>query len=125
MQFEQKGVNFSSAFNTIMPQQLIHKLNQLAFNTAVQLAVGQHIQHNCVEHIEDPPGMCAGARHFTLLTRDRTPMHSSNLKKFEDDATVVNNRKESNYRSEVSLLDWQLTEPVVQAAAWCRHSLGP
>ena len=54
--------------------------------------------------------MCAQppTLHFTLLTHDCTPKHSTNIfVKFADDTTVVgliHNNNESNYREEVSQL---------------------
>ncbi|KAL0202445.1 hypothetical protein M9458_000463, partial [Cirrhinus mrigala] len=89
-----------SAFNTIIPQQLIHKLNLLGLNTPCR---PQHLEHY---HTKHSPLL------FTLLTHDCTAKFSSNhIIKFADDTTVVgliSNNDETHYREEVA-----------QLAKWC------
>ncbi|KAL0204667.1 hypothetical protein M9458_002685, partial [Cirrhinus mrigala] len=93
-------IDFSSAFNTIIPQQLINKLNLLGLNTSL------------CNWILD---FLTGRPHpllFTLLTHDCTAKFSSNhIIKFADDTTVVgliSNNDEMHYREEVA-----------QLAKWC------
>ena len=119
-------LDFSSAFNTIIPQQLIQKLDCLGLNTSLcnwlldfltgrpQAArVGSNASSTITMNTGAPQGCVLSPLLFTLLTHDCTPTHNSNLFiKFADDTTVVgliNNNDESNYRDEVS-----------QLAAWCR-----
>ncbi len=119
-------IDFSSAFNTIIPQQLIHKLVQLGLNTSLcnwlldfltgrpqAVRVGSNTSSTITLNTGAPPQGCVlSPLLFTLLTHDCTPSNNSNLFiKFADDKTVVgliSNRDETNYRSEVSHL-----------AGWC------
>ena len=131
-QLETKGsyvrmlfIDFSSAFNTIIPQQLIHKLDQLGLNTSLcnwlldfltgrpqAVWVGSNTSSTITLNTGAPQGCVLSPLLFTLLTHDCTPSFSSNLFiKFADDTTVVGsiNNDETNYRSEVSRL-----------ATWCK-----
>ncbi len=118
-------IDFSSAFNTIIPQQLTHKLVQLGLNTSLcnwlldfltgrpqAVRVGINTSSTITLNTGAPQGCVLSPILFTLLTHDCTPSHNSNLFiKFADDTTVVgliSNRDETNYRSEVSRL-----------AGWC------
>uniref|UniRef100_A0A8C1LL36 Reverse transcriptase domain-containing protein n=1 Tax=Cyprinus carpio TaxID=7962 RepID=A0A8C1LL36_CYPCA len=118
-------IDFSSAFNTIIPQQLIHKLVELGLNTSLcnwlldfltgrpqAVRVGSNTSSTITLNTGAPQGCVLSPLLFTLLTHDCTPSHNSNLFiKFADDTTVVgliSNRDETNYRSEVSRL-----------AGWC------
>ncbi len=118
-------IDFSSAFNTIIPQQLTHKLVQLGLNTSLcnwlldfltgrpqAVRVGINTSSTITLNTGAPQGCVLSPLLFTLLTHDCTPSHNSNLFiKFADNTTVVgliSNRDETNYRSEVSRL-----------AGWC------
>ncbi|KAK0155268.1 Retrovirus-related Pol polyprotein from type-1 retrotransposable element R1 [Merluccius polli] len=123
-------IDFSSAFNTIISQQLIHKLDQLGLNTSLcnwlldfltgrpqAFRVGSNTSSTITLNTGAPPRMCA----------EPPPLHSADprlhtiirlqplyLIKFADDTTVVghiNNGDETNYRSEVSRL-----------ATWCKDN---
>ncbi len=119
-------IDFSSAFNTIIPQQLTHKLAQLGLNTSLcnwlldfltgrpqAVRVGINTSSTITLNTGAPQGCVLSPLLFTLLTHDCTPSHNSNIFiKFADDTTVVgliSNQDETNYRSEVSHL-----------AGWCR-----
>ncbi len=121
-------IDFSSAFNTIIPQQLTHKLVQLGLNTSLcnwlldfltgrpqAVRVGINTSSTITLNTGAHQGCVLSPLLFTLLTHDCTPSHNSNLFiKFADDTTVVgliSNRDETNYRSEVSRL-----------AGWCRDN---
>ncbi|KAL0161432.1 hypothetical protein M9458_045157, partial [Cirrhinus mrigala] len=121
-------IDFSSAFNTIIPQQLTQKLVQLGLNTSLcnwlldfltgrpqVVRVGRNTSSTIILNTGAPQGCVLSPLLFTLLTHDCTPSHSSNLfNKFVDDTTVVgliSKRVETDYRSEVSRL-----------AAWCRDN---
>ncbi len=118
-------IDFSSAFNTIIPQQLIHKLVQLGLNTSLcnwlldfltgrpqAVRVGSNTSSTITLNTGAPQGCVLSPLLFTLLTHNCTPSNNSNLFiKFADDTTVVgliSNRDETNYRSEVCRL-----------AGWC------
>ncbi|KAL0175804.1 hypothetical protein M9458_028134 [Cirrhinus mrigala] len=121
-------IDFSSAFNTIIPQQLTQKLVQLGLNTSLcnwlldfltgrpqAVRVGSNTSSTIILNTGAPQGCVLSPLLFTLLTHDCTPSHSSNLFiKFADDTTVVgliSKRDEADYRSEVSRL-----------AVWCRDN---
>ncbi len=112
-------IDFSSAFNTIIPQQLINKLNLLGLNNSLcnwildfltgrpqSVRVGHNTSSTTTLSTGAPPLL------FTLLTHDCTAKFSSNhIIKFADDTTVVgliSNKDETHYREEVA-----------QLAEWC------
>ncbi len=115
-------IEFSSAFNTIIPQQLINKLNLLGLNNSLcnwilDFLTGRpqavRIGHNTSSTTTGAPQGCVlSPLLFTLLTHDCTAKFSSNhIIKFADDTTVVgliSNNDEMHYREEVA-----------QLAEWC------
>ncbi|KAL0191337.1 hypothetical protein M9458_014035, partial [Cirrhinus mrigala] len=118
-------IDFSSAFNTIIPQQLIHKLNLLGLNTSLcnwildfltgrpqSVRVGRNTSTTITLSTGAPQGCVLSPLLFTLLTHDYTAKFSSNhFIKFADDMTVVgliSNNDETHYREEVA-----------QLAKWC------
>ncbi|KAK3506928.1 hypothetical protein QTP70_031211 [Hemibagrus guttatus] len=125
-------IDFSSAFNTIIPQQLIEKLSLLGLNTSLcnwilHFLTGrpQSIRSwNCFSSTTTlstgaPQGCVLNPLLFSLLTHDCAAMHSSNhIIKFTDDTTAVgliSKNDKSAYREEVQRL-----------TAWCRaNNLSP
>ncbi len=118
-------IDFSSAFNTIIPQQLINKLNLLGLNNSLcnwildfltgrpqSLRVGHNTSSTTTLSTGAPQGCVLSPLLFTLLTHDCTAKFSSNhIIKFADDTTVVgliSNNDETHYREEVA-----------QLAEWC------
>ncbi len=116
---------FSSAFNTITPQQLINKLNLLGLNAYLcnwvldfltgrpqSVCVGHNTSSTTTLSTGAPQGCVLSPLLFTLLTHDCTAKFSSNhIIKFTDDTTVVgliSNNDETHYREEVA-----------QLAEWC------
>ncbi|KAI4885370.1 hypothetical protein NFI96_008195 [Prochilodus magdalenae] len=117
-------IDFSSAFNTIIPQHLIGKLNLLGLNTSLSnwildfltgrpesVRIGHNTYSTTTLSTGAPQGCVLSPLLFTLLTHDCAAMHSSNhIIKFADDTTVVgliNKNDESAYREEVQrLTDW-------------------
>ncbi len=115
-------IDFSSAFNTIIPQQLITKLNLLGLNASLcnwildsltgrPQSVGHNTSSTTTLSTDAPQGCVLSLLLFTLLTHDCTAKFSSNLIiKFADDTTVVgliSNNDETPYREEVAqLVEW-------------------
>lgn len=117
-------IDFSSAFNTIIPQHLTEKLNLLGLNTSLcnwildfltgrpqSVRIGNSISSTTTLSTGAPQGCVLSPLLFTLLTHDCVAMHSSNhIIKFADDTTVVgliSKNDESAYREEVKqLTDW-------------------
>ncbi|KAL0174662.1 hypothetical protein M9458_030630, partial [Cirrhinus mrigala] len=117
-------IDFSSAFNTIIPQQLINKRNLLGLNTSLcnwildfltgrpqSVRVGHNTSSTTTLSTGAPQGCVLSPQLFTLLTHDCTAKFSSNhIIKFADDTTVVgliSNNDETHYREEVAqLVEW-------------------
>ncbi|KAF7691443.1 hypothetical protein HF521_011740, partial [Silurus meridionalis] len=114
-------IDFSSAFNTIIPQHPIEKLNLLGLNTSLcnwildfltgrpqSVRIGNSISSTTTLSTGAPQGCVLSPLLFTLLTHDCVAMHSSNhIIKFADDTTVVgliSKNDESAYREEVQRL---------------------
>ncbi|KAI2645940.1 hypothetical protein H4Q32_025291 [Labeo rohita] len=108
-------IDFSSAFNTIIPQQLINKLNLLGLNTSLcnwildfltgrpqSVRVGRNTSSTTTLSTGAPQGCVLSPLLFTLLTHDCTAKFSSNhIIKFADDTTVaglISNNDETPYR---------------------------
>uniref|UniRef100_A0A8C1QXK5 Reverse transcriptase domain-containing protein n=1 Tax=Cyprinus carpio TaxID=7962 RepID=A0A8C1QXK5_CYPCA len=114
-------INFSSAFNTIIPQQLINKLNLLGLDNSLcnwildfltgrpqSVRVGHNTSNTTTLSTGAPQGYVLSPMLFTLLTHNCTAKFSSNhIIKFADDTTVVGIIS-NNYREEVA-----------QLAEWC------
>ncbi len=123
-------MDFSSAFNTILPQQLVEKLLLLGLDSGVcrwimnflterrqTVRVGSLTSKTKIVSTGTPQGCVPSPLLFTLLTYDCTASFNSNhVIKFADDTTVVGlitNNDESAYRKEVEKL-----------TAWCTmHNL--
>ena len=123
-------IDFSSAFNTIIPQQLVEKLKDLNVDTGTcnwildfltqrsqTVKVGNITSEPVVVNTGSPQGCVLSPLLFTLLTHDCTARFKSNLIiKFADDTTVVGlitDDEEAAYREEVE-----------QLAVWCKaHNL--
>ncbi len=118
-------IDFSSAFNTIIPQHLINKLNLLGLNNSLcnwilnfltgrpqSVCVGHNTSSTTTLSTGAPQGCVLSPLLFMLLTHDCTTKFSSNhIIKFADDTTVVgliSNNDETHYREEVA-----------QLAEWC------
>ncbi|KAL0159079.1 hypothetical protein M9458_047155, partial [Cirrhinus mrigala] len=117
-------IDFRSAFNKIIPQQLIHKLNLLGINTPLcnwilefltgrpqSVLVGRNTSSTTTLSTGAPQGCVLSPLLFTLLTHDCTAKFSSIHIKLADDTMVVgliSNNDETHYREEVA-----------QLAKWC------
>ncbi|KAK3575391.1 hypothetical protein QTP86_025793, partial [Hemibagrus guttatus] len=119
-------IDFSSAFNTIIPQHLIEKLSLLDTNTSLcywildfltgrpqSVRIENSISSTTTLNTGTPQGCLLSPLLFTLLTHDCTSMHNSiHIIKFTNDTTVVGlirKNNESAYREEVQRL-----------TAWCK-----
>ncbi|XP_061139787.1 carbohydrate sulfotransferase 6 isoform X3 [Syngnathus typhle] len=120
-------VDFSSAFNTIVPQRL-SKLDGLGLSTYLcnwlldflcqrpqVVRVGDKISASITLSTEAPQGCVLSPLLFTLLTHDCTATYSDNrIVKFADNTTLVGlitKGDETQYRLEVDLL-----------TTWCRDN---
>ncbi len=121
-------VDFSSAFNTIIPDTLQNKLTQLSVPTSIcqwitsfltdrqQLArLGKLSSSTRTISTGAPQGCVPSPLLFSLYTNDCTSKYPSvKLLKFVDDTTVIGliqDGDESAYRQEVE-----------QLAVWCSHN---
>ncbi len=119
-------LDFSSAFNTIIPQILVQKLSSLGLsptlgnwvldfltNRPQTVRIHNTISSSITLSTGSPQGCVLSPLLFTLLTYDCSARHPScHIVKFADDTAVVGriiNNDESEYREEV--------EHLVQ---WCR-----
>ncbi len=112
-------IDFSSAFNTIIPQQLINKLNLLGLNASLcnwildfltgrpqSVRVGRNTLSTTTLSTGAPQGCVLSLLLFTLLTHDCIAKFSSNhITKFAD--FLISNNDETPYREEVAqLVEW-------------------
>ena len=118
-------IDFSSAFNTIIPSKLVTKLHHLGISTSLcnwildfltnrpqSVRLANHTSSILTLNTGVPQGCVLSPLLYSLFTHDCVPVHGSNtIVKFADDTTVVGlikNNDESAYREEVQHL-----------AAWC------
>ncbi|KAI4873791.1 hypothetical protein NFI96_002788 [Prochilodus magdalenae] len=117
-------IDFSSAFNTIIPSRLIHKLSTVGISSPLCSWIMDFLtcRPQCVrmgEHTSPSLTLSTGCHLgivlypllYTLYTHDCTTTHSSNtIIKFADDTTIIGNitnDDEGPYREEVKLLtEW-------------------
>ena len=121
-------IDFSSAFNTVILQQLVCKLTDLGLSPSLcnwlldflterpqAVRVNNNTSNTLTLSTGAPQGCVLSPLLFTLLTHDCKPNYSSNhIVKFADDTTVVgliSHNDETNYRKEVN-----------QLARWCHNN---
>ncbi len=115
-------IDYSSAFNTIPPHNLVNKLNHIGLNTHlcswVQdfltgrpqiVRMGKHVSSSITLNTGAPQGCVLSPLLFYLYTYDCRPSYETNtIIKFADDTIVVGkitNNNESAYRAEVENLE--------------------
>ncbi|KAI4885076.1 hypothetical protein NFI96_008453 [Prochilodus magdalenae] len=117
-------IDFSSAFNTIIPQHLIGKLSVLSLNTSLcnwvldlltdipqSVRIGNNISSTTTLSTRAPQGCVLSPVLFTLLTHVCAVMYNTNhIRKVADDTSVVGlitKNNETAYTEEVQrLMDW-------------------
>uniref|UniRef100_A0A670IGJ8 Reverse transcriptase domain-containing protein n=1 Tax=Podarcis muralis TaxID=64176 RepID=A0A670IGJ8_PODMU len=122
-------VDFSSAFNTILPHRLVPKLLDLGLppclcrwildflsNHSQRVRLGSHVSADLITNTGMPQGCVLSPLLYTLYTADCAPKYPSNkIIKFTNDTTVVGlitaGEGEAAYRKEVE-----------QLGEWCRKN---
>uniref|UniRef100_A0A3B3RCJ5 Reverse transcriptase domain-containing protein n=1 Tax=Paramormyrops kingsleyae TaxID=1676925 RepID=A0A3B3RCJ5_9TELE len=121
-------IDFSSAFNTILPHTLVTKLSDIGLphstcrwikdflsDRTQRVRVGPYYSTPISMSTGSPQGCVLSPLLYTLYTHDCIPAHrSNNIVKFADDTTVVgliSGGDESAYRDEVEKL-----------TAWCSNN---
>ncbi|CDQ95619.1 unnamed protein product [Oncorhynchus mykiss] len=120
-------IDYSSAFNTIVPSKLIIELETLGFDPALcnwvldflmgrsQVVRVGNISTPLILNTGAPQGCVLSPLLYSLFTHDCVAMHASNsIIKFADDTTVVGlitNNNETPYREEVRAL-----------GVWCQEN---
>nr|AAW27349.1 SJCHGC04625 protein [Schistosoma japonicum] len=111
-------IDYSSAFNTIVPSKLVIKLETLGLDPALcnwvldfltghpqVVSVGNKVSTLLILNTGAPQGCLLSHLLYSLFTHDCVAMHASNsIIKFADDTTVVGlitNNDEMAYREEV------------------------
>ncbi len=114
-------VDYSSAFNTIVPATLVAKLQTLGLNRSLcswilnfltgrsqVVRMGNNTSPPLILNTGAPQGCVLSPLLYSLYTHDCTATHSSNvIVKFADDTTVIGlitDNDETAYREEVSTL---------------------
>lgn len=118
-------IDYSSAFNTIVPSKLITKLGNLGIDPSLcnwildfltnrpqSVRLDKHTSSTLTLNTGVPQGCVLSPLLYSLFTYDCTPVHGTNtIIKYADDTTVIgliSNNDELAYREEVQHL-----------AAWC------
>ncbi len=121
-------IDYSSAFNTIVPTKLAVKLSDLGLNTSLcdwiqdfltarpqVVKVGQFTSNSITLNIGAPQGCVLSPLLYSLYTHDCVSSHSStSIVKFADDTVVlglINNDDEAAYLDEVERL-----------TSWCQDN---
>uniref|UniRef100_A0A4W5L6E0 Reverse transcriptase domain-containing protein n=1 Tax=Hucho hucho TaxID=62062 RepID=A0A4W5L6E0_9TELE len=121
-------IDYSSAFNTIVPSKLVIKLETLGLDPALcnwvldfltgrsqVVRVGNNISTPLILNTGAPQGCVLSPLLYSLFTHDCVAKHASNsIIKFADDTTVVGlitNNDETAYREEVRAL-----------GVWCQEN---
>ena len=121
-------IDYSSAFNTIVPSKLVIKLRDLGLNSALcdwilnfltgrpqAVRVGNITSSTLILNTGAPQGCMLSPLLYSLFTHDCVATHSSNtIVKFADDTTVIGqitDCDETVYREEVGKL-----------TSWCQDN---
>ncbi|KAK2875601.1 hypothetical protein Q8A73_024029 [Channa argus] len=117
-------INYSSAFNTVIPHKLTHKLSTLGLHPTLcdwlldfltgrphSVRIGNRTSARLITNIGNPQGCVLSPILYTLFTHDCVASHKDNIiLKFADDTAVIGRiagGNEAAYRREVaSLVSW-------------------
>ncbi|XP_055499201.1 UPF0462 protein C4orf33 homolog isoform X1 [Leucoraja erinacea] len=117
-------IDYSSAFNTVIPTKLTTKLHQLGLSSPIcnwilnflterlqAVRLGPHLSSTITLSTGTPQGCVLSPMLYSLFPHDCVPAYDTNtIVKFADDTTVIGlitNGDETNYRAEVqNLADW-------------------
>ncbi len=131
-------IDYSSAFNTIVPTKLAVKLSDLGLNTSLcdwiqdfltarpqVVKVGQFTSNSITLNIGAPQGCVLSPLLYSLYTHDCVSSHSStSIVKFADDTVVlglINNDDEAAYLDEVErLTSWCQDNSQVSLWTWAK-----
>ncbi len=133
-------IDYSSAFNTIVPTKLAVKLSDLGLNTSLcdwiqdfltarpqVVKVGQFTSNSITLNIGAPQGCVLSPLLYSLYTHDCVSSHSfTSIVKFADDTVVlglVSNNDEAAYLDEVERLTWRggETHNISEDLTWTAH----
>ncbi len=120
-------IDYSSAFNTIVPTKLAVKLSDLGLNTSLcdwiqdfltgrpqVVKVSQFTSNSITLNVGAPPGCVLSPLLYSLYTHDCVSSHSStSIIKFADDTVVlglISNNDETTYLGEVEIQKLSLSE---------------
>ncbi len=108
-------IDYSSAFNTIVPTKLAVKLSDLGLNTSLCDWIQDFTSNPITLNIGAPQGCVLSPLLYSLYTHDCVSSHSStSIIKFADDTVVlglINNNDEAAYLDEVERL-----------TSWCQDN---
>ncbi|KAJ8342690.1 hypothetical protein SKAU_G00326180 [Synaphobranchus kaupii] len=119
-------IDYSSAFNTVIPRKLISKLYQLGLSPLLcnwilnflsdrpqAVRLGLHLSSTILLSTSTPKGCVLSPILYSLFTHDCVPAFANNtIIKFADDTMVIgliSKNDETVYRAEVSKLLYNLT----------------
>ncbi len=111
-------IDFSSAFNSVIPHKLVCKMSELGIDAALcawimdfltnrpqNVKIGDCTSSTIIMNTGVPQGCVLSPVLFTLFTHDCAAIHPSNVMvKFADDTTIVDiisESEETAYREEV------------------------
>jgi hypothetical protein len=121
-------IDYSSAFNNIVPSKLINKLRTLGLNTSLCIwildfltgrpqvvRVGNNTSATLILNTGAPQGCVLSPLLYSLFTHDCTARHNSNtIIEFADDTTVVGLNTDNN--------DTVYMEEVRDLTMWCQDN---
>ncbi|KAM4602120.1 heat shock factor 2-binding protein [Polymixia lowei] len=133
-------IDYSSAFNTIIPSKLFPKLVDLGLETSISrwifdfptgrpqvVRISSHTSSSLILNTGVPHGCVLSPLLYSLFTYDCTAKHSSNvIIKFADDMTIlglITDSDETAYREEVRVSSFKfLGVHITEDLTWSLHT---